>query len=127
MKFYNVCIDEDSHAIIDNGDDITKYNYRGYISENGMCGCVELTDLQQNFNEIVNDDSFLQEDEEGQQELEKLNNGFNELLKLYNEFGGVLLTWAVEYDQNWLLIYDTTEEEVVNWLNRIVDKSEFDE
>ncbi len=127
MKFYNVCIDEDSRACIDSGDDILNFEFRGYINEQGLCGKENFDSLKSNFDEITTNDSFLQEDEEGQQELEKLNNNFKELLRLYNEHGGILLTWGVEYDQNWLLIYDCTVEEFDEWYNRKVDEKEFND
>lgn len=127
MKFYNVGIDEDSRACIDIGDDITKFEYRGHIGEQGMCGCHDLVELPQNFEDIVNEDIFLQNDKQGKKERKTLVEHFDKLLSLYNEHGGILLTWAVEYDQNWLLIYDCTVEEFKEWYNREIDESEFDD
>lgn len=128
MNFYNIGFNEDGEYFCEEGK-LEEYKWKGFLSVNGMCKLCK--DWKNNIRDYFEDgDEWFEEDEDGIKEKEKFEEGLKKFKELEEKFGGVVLMWGVECDDNWILLYDENnrdiEEEVDEWLKREVDESEFE-
>lgn len=156
LQIMSLGLDEDSKICFDH-QPLATYKYRGYINNhddsNMMCNTMVYYDQEGNrlpepvvltidnaIESILGgtpgnlpDDSngaFLAEtivDPSGQTELARFMDLVEDMKKMQANLGGVLVTWAVEYDNNVALIYCGTTEEINEWLHRPYDESEFED
>jgi len=134
LKFINIGFDEEGYYLMDEGK-LCEYKWKGYLSSNGMCGKEE--GYKENIEGFkvggVNKDWFEEneENENGIEEWKKFEVGYKKFEELKEKFGGVVYNWCVEYDNNWILIYDEENKDVEKlvgeWMEREVDESEFEE
>jgi hypothetical protein len=130
LKIFNIGFDEDGLYLKDEGK-LDEYKWRGYICEKGgMSGILKDYDKDIKDSKVggVNDEWF---NGDGKEEWGKFEKGYEKFKELKEEFGGVVIGWSVECDDNWILIYDENnkdvEEEVEVWFNREYDESEFED
>ena len=118
MRMYNVCLDEDSNLIID-ADEVENYKDRGFVrvGDDGAASIVDIDDtdrmvglLEGHLVEVGQEQAFYE--------------ATDKLKHLCNTVSGVLVNWAIEYDDNLMYIMGN-ETEILEWLNRPYDESEF--
>ncbi len=141
LQIINMGLDEDTNIIFEH-EPLLTYKWRGYIktgNDFSMASTVQKFDkngqqLQEPVpvtldaeveNQLFTNDNgyFLAEENE----FENYQAHVDEFRKVMTENpGGVMVSWAMEYDSQFCYIYGDTKEVIETWLNREPDETEFD-
>lgn len=125
-RIHNVWLDEDGNVELD-AVELKDFKYAMYLNvgySQSVCTIIEPADLEDQIAEFIDsaDIDYLAETNQEQ----NLHTYLAELRTIYAQCGGVLITWALEYDNNISVIYGATNEEITNWLTRLIDDEEFE-
>ena len=134
MKIFNIGITEDNAVEIFNGD-IKEFDYNVCISfKNEMCTKLDLSNMLVCYNMTqlalscynmletyyLNNVTAIEDENSPEfKYYQLLLHSLNQLKKIVDSNPNcVVLDWAVEYDQNICVIYDSTSKEINNYLTR---------
>ena len=112
LTFISIGFDEDSRYVVDKGL-LDNFEYKDYIVEGAMSNFVSKEEAINEINEFISGDNDGIEEEVNKFKKELVN--FIDCMD-----NGLILSWAVEYDMNWMIIFGD-KEEIINWFNREVE------
>ena len=116
FKFISIGFDEDSRFVLDKGL-LNEFEYKDYIVEGGMSNFVSKEEGINEINEFISDDN----DWFNNDGIEEINKFKKELVKFIECIDkGMMVSWCVEYDMNWMIIFGD-KEEINEWYNREIE------
>ena len=116
LTFISIGFDEDGRYVVDKGL-LDNFEYKDYIVEGAMSNFVSKEEAIKEINEFISDDN----DWFSNDGIEEVNKFKKELVNFINCMdNGLILSWAVEYDMNWMIIFGD-KEEIINWFNREIE------